>query len=295
MRVFVTGASGGIGSAVVPELVSSGHEVVGLARSQASAAAIVAMGATPLLGSLHDADSLRAGAENADGVIHLAFGNDFSDIEANVDEEAQAVQVLAAALEGTGKAFVLASGTPAVPGRPATEDDVTRFDGPLGGRARTARSVLELADKGVRSACVRLPRSVHAGDGRYGFASFVIATAQRTGVAGFVGDGTQRWPAVHRLDAARLFRLVLEQAEPGTVAHAVGDEGDTMRAITEMVGQRLGLPVEQVPAESYGFLGTVFAIDQPASSAWTRRRFGWTPEHPSLLEDLATGRYPEPA
>jgi nucleoside-diphosphate-sugar epimerase len=293
MRVFVTGASGGIGSAVVPELVSAGHDVVGLVRSEAAVSAVTAMGATPLRGSLQDSDVLRAGAEQADGVIHLAFGNDFSNIQANVDEEARAVQALAAALEGTDKAFVLASGTPVTPGRLATEDDAMPLDGPLGGRARTAQTVLGLAETGVRSATVRLPRSVHAGDGRYGFASFVIAAAQRSGVAGLVGDGSQRWPAVHRLDAARLFRLVLEQAEPGTVAHAVGDEGDTMRAIVEAVGQRLGLPVEQVPAESYGFLGTVFAVDQPASSARTRERFGWTPTHPSLLEDLATGVYPE--
>ena len=293
MRVFVTGASGGIGSAVVPELISAGHEVVGLARSDASAAAVAAMGAEPLRGDLADADALRAGAERADGVVHLAFGNDFANIQANVDEETRAVEVLGSALEGTGKALVLASGTPAVPGRLATEDDPMPLEGPLGGRARTALAVLALADKGVRSATVRLPRSVHAGDGRYGFASWIVQAAQRTGVAGYVGDGSQRWPAVHRLDAARLFRLVLEQAEPGTVAHAVGDEGDTMLSLAEAVGRRLGVPVQPAPAESYGFLGTVFAVDQPASSALTRERFGWQPTHPSLLEDLATGVYPE--
>ena len=292
MRVFVTGASGGIGSAVVPELVSAGHEVIGLARSDASAAAIAAMGATPLRGALADAASLREGADRADGVIHLAFGNDFTSIPADVDEETLAVQTLADALEGTGKAFVLASGTPAVPGRLATEDDAMSTDGPLGGRARNARTVLGLAERGVRSATVRLPRSVHAGDGRYGFASAVLMAAQRTGVAGYVGDGMQRWPAVHRLDAARLFRLVLERAEPGTVAHAVGDEGDAMRSISEAIGRRLSLPAESVPAETFGFLGTVFAVDQPASSALTRERFAWEPTHPSLLEDLATGVLP---
>ena len=292
MRVFVTGASGGIGSAVVPELLAAGHEVIGLARSDASAAAVAAMGATPLRGSLTDPDSLRSGAQQADGVIQLAFGNDFGNVESNVAEETFAIETLGAALEGTGKPLVMASGTPAAPGRPSTEDDDMPLEGPLGGRARNARTVLALADKGVRSATVRLPRSVHAADGRYGFASVLVAAARRAGVSGYVGDGRQRWPAVHRLDAARLLRLVLEQAEPGTVAHAVGDEGDTMRAIAEVIGHRLGVPVQEVPAESYGFLGTVFAVDQPSSSALTRQRFGWRPAHPSLLEDLATGVYP---
>ncbi|MFT4294484.1 MAG: SDR family oxidoreductase [Micropruina sp.] len=293
MRVFVTGASGGIGSAVVPELIAAGHQVLGLARSDAAAASVERMGGRVLRGDLGDADALRAGADQADGVVHLAFGNDFGNVEANVAEEARAVEVLAATLDGSGKAFVLASGTPVVPGRLATETDAMLLEGPLGGRARTAQAVLDLAERGVRSATVRLPRSVHAGDGRYGFASFVIAAARRTGVAGYVGDGGQRWPAVHRLDAAGLFRLVLEQAEPGTVAHAVADEGDTMRSIAEAVGRRLDLPVEQVPAESFGFLGSIFAIDQPASSAWTRRHFDWEPTQPSLLQDLASGRYPD--
>lgn len=292
MRVFVTGASGGIGSAVVPELLSAGHEVLGLARSAASAAAIAAMGATPVPGDLTDRAALRAGAEQADGVVHLAFGNDFDHVQANIDEETAAVSTLGSALEGTGKAFVVASGTPVVPGRTATEDDPAPLVGPMGGRARSTQAVLDLADKGVRSAAVRLPRSVHAGDGRYGFASVVLQTARRSGTAGYVGDGTQRWPAVHRLDAARLFRLVLERAEPGTVAHAVGDEGDTMASIARAIGRRLDLPTASVPAESYGFLGAVFAVDQPASSALTRERFGWEPVHPSLLEDLATGLIP---
>lgn len=292
MRVFVTGASGGIGSAVVPELISAGHQVIGLARSDASAAAVAALGAEPLRGDLRDADALRAGVERSDGVVHLAFGNDFGNIEANVDEETFALRVLGEALQGSGKAFVLASGTPVVPGRLATEADAMLMEGPLGGRARNAQAVLALADGGVRSATVRLPRSVHTAEGRYGFASFLIEAARRTGVSGFVGDGSQRWPAVHRLDAARLFRLVLERAEPGTVAHAVADEGDTMRSIAEAIGGRLGLPVAQLPAESFGFLGTVFAIDQPASSAQTRQRFGWEPTHPSLLDDLAAGVFP---
>lgn len=292
MRIFVTGASGGIGSAVVPELLAGGHEVIGLARSDSSAEAISALGAAPLRGDLSDAASLRAGAEQADGVIHLAFGNNFTNIADDVAAETTAIGTLAEVLEGTGKAFVLASGTPTIPGRLATENDEMPTDGPLGGRARNAQFVLDLADKGVRSATVRLPRSVHAADGRYGFGGMVFAHAIRTGVAGFVGDGSQRWPAVHRLDAARLFRLVIEGAQPGTVTHAVGDEGDAMRAIAETIGSRLGVPVESVPPDAFGFLGGVFAIDQPASSAITRERFGWQPEHPSLLEDLAGGELP---
>jgi nucleoside-diphosphate-sugar epimerase len=162
----------------------------------------------------------------------------------------------------------------------------------VGGRGRNAQSVLGLAERGVRSAVVRLPRSVHAKGERCGFASVLVDAARRSGVSGYVGDGTQRWPAVHRLDAARLFRLVLEQASPGTVAHAVADEGDTMRSIAEVIGRQLDLPVGIIPAESFGFLGNVFGVDQPASSALTRETFGWQPTHPSLLEDLEAGNYP---
>ena len=292
MRVFITGASGGIGSAVVPELIAAGHEVLALTRSDASAQTVTAAGATALRGDLNDADSLRAGAIEADGVIHLAFGNDFTDFARCVAEETLAVETFGAALKGTGKPLVIASGTPAAPGRPSTEEDPAPTDGPVGGRGRNAQAVLDLAAQDVRSAVVRLPRSVHARGGRYGFASILIEAARRSGVSGYVGDGTQRWPAVHRVDAARLFRLVLEEAAPGTVAHAVADEGDSMRAIAEAIGRQLGLPTESVPAENFGFLGNVFAVDQPASSAITRERFDWQPTHPSLLEDLEAGNYP---
>jgi nucleoside-diphosphate-sugar epimerase len=293
MRVFVTGASGGIGSAVVPELIAAGHEVVGLARSDTAARRIAEAGATVLRGTLSDLPVLRAGAEQADGVINLAFGNDFTDIEANMAEEARALDALGDALAGTGKPLVAAFGTPVVPGRAATEVDPTPTDGPMAGRGRSAVAVLGLADRGVRSSVVRLPRSVHEAGLAYGFASFLIATARRAGVVGYVGDGAQRWPAVHRLDAARLFRLALEEADPGTVLHAVGDEGDHMRDLSEAIGEQLGLPVRQVPAEDYGFLGQIFAIDQPATSTLTRERFGWQPTHPSLLDDLRAGGYPQ--
>ncbi|MDR1426277.1 MAG: SDR family oxidoreductase [Bifidobacteriaceae bacterium] len=292
MRVFVTGASGGIGSAVVPELLAAGHRVLGLARSEASAQTIATAGATPLRGDLTDVDSLREGAQQSDGVIHLAFGNDFTDLQRCIDEETFAVQTFAEALAGSGKPLVVASGTPAVPGRLATEEDPMGTEGPIGGRARNAQTVLDLADHGVRSAVVRLPRSVHAADGRYGFASILIRAARHAGVSGYVQDGQQRWPAVHRLDAARLFRLVLTSAPPGTVAHAVGDEGDTMRSLADAIGHRLHLPVREVAPETFGLLGAVFAVDQPASSERTRQQFDWLPTHPSLLEDLAAGLYP---
>jgi nucleoside-diphosphate-sugar epimerase len=293
MRVFVTGATGGIGSVLVPELMAAGHEVLGLARSDASAQALTAAGASVVRGDLDDPESLRAGAVQSDGVIHLAFGADFNNFEKSVARETSAVEAFGASLEGSGKALVIASGTPVVPGRASTEADAFAPDGPVSGRGRNAQATLDLVGRGVRSAVVRLPRSVHAAGGRCGFASVLIASARRTGVSGYVGDGTQRWPAVHRLDAARLFRLVLEQAAAGTVVHAVADEGDTMFSIAEVIGRQLDLPVQAVGAENFGFLGHIFATDQPSSSALTRERFGWRPNHPSLLEDLAAGNYPE--
>lgn len=292
MRVFVTGATGGIGSVVVPELLAAGHEVLGLVRSDASARALAATGAAVHRGDLTDPASLRDGAAQTDGVVHLAFGNDFDDFERCIAEEAVAVEAFGDALGGTGKPLVLASGTPAVPGRASTEDDPAPTDGPAGGRGRNARAALELAEHGVRAAVVRLPRSVHDRGGPFGLASVLIGAARRAGVSCYVGDGLQRWPAVHRLDAARLFRLALEQAPPGTVLHAVADEGDTMRSLAEAIAAELDLPTESVPAERFGFLGHVFAVDQPASSAITRREFGWAPTHPSLLDDLRAGGYP---
>ncbi|MEO7123248.1 MAG: SDR family oxidoreductase [Lacisediminihabitans sp.] len=292
MRVFVTGASGGVGSVVVPELIAAGHEVFGLARSEASARIVTAAGGTAVRGGLGDLDVLTTGAEESDGVISLAFSNDFSNLAAGMAEEGLAMQTLGAALIGTGKPFVIASGTPNAAGRPSTEQDPTTTDGPVGGRGRNTLAVLDLAAKGVRSAAVRLPRSVHERGVAYGFAGVLIAAAQRTGVSGYIGDGSQRWPAVHRRDAARLFRLALEQADGGTVVHAVADEGDTMLSLAEAIGRQLGVPTKQVPAESFGPLAPIFSADQPSSSTWTRERFGWEPLHPSLLDDLAAGNYP---
>ncbi|OBG35880.1 SDR family oxidoreductase [Mycobacterium sp. E3198] len=293
MRVFVSGASGGIGSAVVSQLVAAGHRVVGLARSDASAAIISGLGAEPLHGDVTDLDLMRKAAGDADGVVYLAFSHDFTRMIGDaIGDESRAVAAIGAALVDTGKPLVVASGTPARAGRTSTEEDPFNAEGPMAGRGRTGQAVIDLAEQGVRSAVVRLPRSVHDAGGRYGFSGILIQVARQRGVSAFVGDGAQRWPAVHRDDAASLFRLALEEAPPGAVLHAVGDEGDPMRAIAEVIGRRLGVPVESAPAEDFGPLGTMFAIDQPSSSALTRQRFGWSPTGPSLLEDLETGVYP---
>lgn len=292
MRVFVTGASGGVGAVVVSELVAAGHDVVGLARSDASARLVAAAGASVVRGGLGDLDVLTAAAEQADGVISLAFSNDFSRLTEGIAEEGLALRTLGAALVGTGKPLVVASGTPSVAGRASTEQDPTPTDGPVGGRGVNSQAVLDLASRGVRSAAVRLPRSVHERGVGYGFAGVLIATARRTGVSGYIGDGSQRWPAVHRGDAGSLFRLALEQADGGTILHAVADEGDTMMSLAEVIGRRLGVPTAQVPDDSFGPLSPIFASDQPSSSAVTRERFGWVPSHPSLLEDLEAGAYP---
>ncbi|MFE4359434.1 SDR family oxidoreductase [Kitasatospora sp. NPDC056800] len=288
MRVFVTGGTGLIGSAVVAELLGNGHTVLALARSDASARAAEVAGAEPLRGGLADLDVLRSGAAQADGVIHLAFGNDFSSPEAlarNVAEETAALTTLGEELLGSDRPLVTVSGTPHVPGRASTEADPVPTDGPVGGRGRTVTAMLGLASRGVRSTSVRLPRTVH-NEGAGGFAGLLTDIARRSGISGYPGDGTQRWPAVHALDAAALFRLALERAEPGTAWHAVADEGDEVRDIAAVIGRRLGLPVRSVPEETYGPLGPIFRADQPASSARTRQALGWEPRQPGLLADL---------
>jgi len=209
-----------------------------------------------------------------------------------IEEEALALRTIAEVLGGTGKPFVHAGGTPIVAGRASTEDDPNNTEGPVGGRGHNANAVLAPAERGVRSAVVRLPRSVHLRGSAYGFCSVLIANAQRTGVSAYVADGSQRWPAVNRLDAARLFRLALEDAAPGSVLHAVGDEGDTMLSLAEAIGGALAAPVESVPAERFGVLGGIFGRDQPSSSTLTRKRLKWEPSNPSLLEDLTAGAYP---
>jgi len=288
MHVFVTGGTGLIGSAVVAELLGHGHTVLALARSDASALAVKSAGAEPLRGDLADLNAVRAGAAQADGVIHLAFSNDFSSADAvarSVAEESAALAALGEELIGSDRPLVTVSGTPWVPGRVSTEADPLPTDGPVGGRGRTVTAILGLASRGVRSTAVRLPRTVH-NEGKGGFAGLLTEIARRTGVSGYPGDGTQRWPAVHALDAAVLFRLALELAPAGTSWHAVADEGDAVRDIAAVIGRRLDLPVEAVPQETYGPLGPIFATDQPSSSARTREALGWEPTHPSLLADL---------
>ncbi|QNK81945.1 SDR family oxidoreductase [Nakamurella sp. PAMC28650] len=288
MRVFITGGTGLIGSAVVAELLGHAHTVLALARSDASARAAEAAGAETIRGGIADLDVLRGGAARADGVIHLAFSNDFSSAAAvarSVAEETAALLALGEELVGSDRPLITVSGTPWVPGRTSTEADAVPTDGPVGGRGRTVTAILALASRGVRSAAIRLPRTVHnEGDG--GFAGLLTQIARQTGVSGYPGDGTQRWPAVHALDAAVLFRLALESAPAGTAWHAVGDEGDAVRDIATVIGRRLGLPVESVPEANFGPLGAIFAMDQPSSSARTREALGWQPTHLSLLEDL---------
>lgn len=288
MHVFVTGGTGTIGSAVVAELLGHGHTVLALARSDASEQALKDAGAEPLRGGLGDLDVLRAGAAQSDGVISLAFGRNYSSADAlgqAIVEESAALAALGQELIGSDRPIVTVSGTPWVPGRASTEADPPPTDGPVGGRGRSVTALLELASHGVRSTAVRLPRTVH-NQGQGGFAGLLTDIARRGGVSGYPGDGTQRWPAVHALDAAVLFRLALQLAPAGTSWHAVSDEGDAVRDLATVIGRRLGLPVESVPPETFGPLGSIFAMDQPASSAYTRDALGWQPTHPSLLDDL---------
>ncbi|MDQ4489781.1 SDR family oxidoreductase [Sinomonas sp. ASV486] len=289
MKVFVTGASGWVGSAVVPELVAAGHEVTGFARSDASAAAVEAMGARVLRGDLDDLEALQEGALHSDGVVHLAFRHDFADFDAAVESDARAIGALGRALEGSGKPLVVTSGTPALAGQVATERD--RSSGGLAsGREANSDAALAFAARGVRPVVVRLPRSVH-GQGDHGFVSRLIAIAGERGVAGFVGDGSARWPAVHVRDAARLYRLALEQAPAGSVLHAVGDEGVFTGDIASTIGAKLGLRVEPAAPETFGFLGALMGLDQPASSEQTRALLPWSPVEVGLLADLEAGHY----
>jgi nucleoside-diphosphate-sugar epimerase len=297
MRVFVTGASGFIGSAVVPELVSAGHSVLGLARSDASAKALAASGAQVHRGDLSDTESLRAGVAASEGVIHLGFIHDFANFEASIRTDRGAIEAMGAALAETGRPLVIASGTlGTAPGRLATED--IPFDERVHPRAANAVAALALAQRGVRVSVVRLSPTVH-GKGDHGFVPYLIGVAREKGVSGTVGEGANRWNAVHRLDAARLFRLALEKAPAGAILHAVGDESVTARTIAEIIGRKLGLPVASIAndaaAAHFGWIARFFAMDQPASSAITQRQLSWKPTHPGLVEDLEAGHYFEQA
>ena len=295
MRVFVTGASGWIGSAVVPELQRTGHQVVGLARSETAAAKLESAGVEVLRGDLDDLDSLRSGAEGSEGVIHLAFKHEIAfspdGMAAAAASEGRAVEAFVEALAGSDRPLVIASGTPAVPGRLATERDEPPRVGPAAARGANAQAVVALAERGIRSSVVRLPRSVHGEGELHGFIPRLIAIAREKGVSGYVGEGSSRWPAVHVLDAAHLFCLALTVAPAGSVLHAVGDEGIPTREIATVIGRHLNLPVVSAPAEDFGFLGMVLSGDQPASSALTRELLGWRPVRPGLIADLELGHY----
>jgi nucleoside-diphosphate-sugar epimerase len=291
MRVFVTGASGFIGSAVVGELIGAGHQVVGLARSDAAAAAVAAAGASVHRGDLEDLDSLRAGARASDGVIHLAFVHDFSDYAGAAQTDRRAIEALGEELAGSDRPFVVTSGIAVLsPGRVVTEDDAASPESP---RA-SEEAALAFTGRGVRVAVLRLPPTVH-GEHDHGFVPRLIDIARDRGVSAHPGDGSNRWPAVHRLDAAHLFRLALEQAPTGAVVHAVAEEGVPTHDIADVIGRHLKLPVTSVPVDEaaghFGWLGIFFALDVPASSTLTQKRFDWHPVQPTLIADLEKGHY----
>jgi nucleoside-diphosphate-sugar epimerase len=295
MRVFVTGASGFIGSAVVAELLGAGHQVLGLARSDASAAALAAAGAEAHRGDLEDLDSLRRGAATADGVIHTAYDHAFTDFAAAAQKDRLAIEAMGEALVGTGRPLVITSGMMGTPGHVATEASVPE-PGSFGAlRFASEEAALSFAERGVRASVVRCPPSVHGNGDHHGFIPRIIDTARTKGFSAYPGDGSNRWPAVHRLDAARLFRLALEDAPAGTRLLAVGDDGVPVREIAEVIGRHLQLPVTSIPREEaaghFGFLGVFFSLDVPASSAQTRQRLGWGPVQPGLIADLEEGHY----
>jgi len=303
MRIFVTGASGWIGSAVVLELLGAGHEVVGLARSDASAQRLEAAGAVVQRGDVDDPDGLAEAAADSDGVIHLAFQHELAwsgNFAAAAAADRRAVEAMGAALAGTDRPLVLASGMLGLtPGRVATEDDglVPSAEvraNPAGRRWATALLALSLRGIGVRSSVLRFPPTVH-GEGDHGFVATLVGIAPQRGAAGFVGDGSNRWPGVHRSDAARLTRLAVESAPAGSVLHAVGDEGVRFRQIAASIGRHLGVPTASVsPAdapEHFGYLGHLVALDSPAAATVTRELLGWTATGPGLLEDLDMEHY----
>ena len=295
MKVFVTGASGWIGAAAVDELLAGAHDVVALARSDASAAALAQKGVTVRRGDLDDLGSLRAGAEEADAVLHLANKHDWADPKRSDAAERAAVQTFGDALVGTGKPFLLASGVAGLAqGRPATEEDPSPWSGPDAPRGGSESLALEFVDRGVTAIPVRFAPTVH-GAGDHGFIAAIVAAARRQGASGYIGDGTSAWSAVARTDAARLLRLALEQATPGLVVHAVAEEAVPARTIAEAVGRGLDIPVTSVDpdgaAEWFGFIGRFFGADCSASSTRTRQRLGWSPSGATLLEDLEAGPY----
>lgn len=288
MRVFVTGATGFVGSAVVRELLDAGHEVVGLARSDEKAATLAATGAEVRRGTLQDVEGLRAAAADADAVIHTAYiHDDFADLTAAAATDRAAIAALGEALEG--KPFVVTAATgPVAPGRVATEEDVADPDFP---RSQSEAAALAFAEGGVRVSVLRLPHSVHGEGDRHGFVPALIRLAREKGVSAYPGDGAGRWAAVHRLDAARAYGLAVEAGLSGVRLHAVGDEGVPLRVLAEVIGRHLGVPVESATPDHFGWLAHFAALDSPASSELTRKWLGWVPEGPGLVADLEAGHY----
>ena len=296
MHVFITGGSGLTGPAVVAELIAAGHSVTGLARSERSVARLRALGAATHPGSLDDLDTLRTGAEAADAVVHMAFGGDFADPDDLARRDRTAIETLGRALVGSGRPLVMTSGTFAMTaGRVSTELDAPDPDSVAWFRIPGEQACLGLADQGVRASVVRLAPTVH-GPGDYGFIAMLVDAARTHGTSAYIGDGANRWPAIHRLDCARLFRLALEKAPAGSALHGADEAGVTLRTIAETIGAQLGVPTVSLTSDEAAerfapFMVAAYRTDAPASSARTRELLGWAPTHPTLLADLAHGDY----
>jgi len=289
MRIFVTGATGFVGSAIVPELIGAGHQVLGLARSEAAAASLTAAGADVQRGSLDDVDSLRRGASAADAVIHAGFIHDFANYAAAADTDRRAIETIGAVLAGSARLFIVTSGTAlTAPGRLATEQDAANSTSPRKSEEAAASA------GGARVSVLRLPPSVH-GVGDHGFVPLLIRIAREKGVSVYVGEGLNRWPAVHRLDAACVYRLVLETGSVAPRYHAVADEGVPFREIAQVIGRRLNIPVvSKSPEEAeahFGWFAHFVGLDCPASSAWTQEQLGWRPTQASLIPDIDQPSY----
>jgi nucleoside-diphosphate-sugar epimerase len=291
MRLFITGASGWIGSAAVRELLAAGHDVVGLARSDSAAATVVRLGAEVHRGSLEDVESWRSAASRADGIVHLGYQHDFSHIAAAADIDRRAVDAFGDILAGTGGPLIVASG---VLGMGALATELDSPDPSLHPRIATGAAVLALTERGVRPCLVRFAPTVH-GQGDRGFMATLVELARRTGVSAYLDDGASRWPAVNRLDAAALVRLAVDAPACGPVVHAVAEQGIATREIAAAIGRSVGVPTESIPAaraaEHFGWIGGFFALDAAASNALTRERTGWNPTRPGLIADIAAGSY----